>query len=683
MSVPWKDRDAPPAYAGQTPDPISAEIDLPPPAYALPKTYKIGEKKTDRPLVDIYQLKLHLRLLRAFHDLRISVQNVDSTSLPLGVEKLNRSERWSWFLHLAVERFERWVLSLPGSYGSSTWAVSHAPPLDVLLVWHTYMLNPTWYAEDGIRTPEVAALPRSANTPLQLLIQFGDLRTYQPSAARIASWRDSTWTPFDPLEAMSQLRDKPVVCPRCLAGLLVPFFQDDGCGYAQQGFKTACPYCTLAITKETLGVAKLARDLARRLEPVQVDGARILPRQYLAGTVYTPHNATNVIRAKRLQESFLRAPGVTSLKLDSIAEQSDRAKAIQEKAQYSFGEAMIFGGRGSAVGENLRRRVMSAYSDDRIFSVELVGAVLRQESFIDKMVALGWTDLAYFDSEQDELALHHAVARYHAFLDLLATPPENFYVPTLDIDLAWHTHQLYPDQYAVDCKKYVGRYIDHDDRVGESRLSAAFDLTCRAWKSRFGIPYAYCGCPLPGDTIGSRVSQLRHRLLPSHSRSDLVPPVDNETICAGTHPSDHNAVYVLGEPDWYRRARKRKAMQRRERDKAEVQKGKMDRRLWDRGMGHALPFLVPVPLFPLGTCVAPCGSVLRGGPAGCATGMAACAIVMEALDAGEELVEVAGVAEVEVVADAGVEEVVGVVKSLYPCFSSVGGGWGGARKVTG
>lgn len=22
------------------------------------------------------------------------------------------------------------------------------PPLDVLMVWHTYMLNPQWYAED-------------------------------------------------------------------------------------------------------------------------------------------------------------------------------------------------------------------------------------------------------------------------------------------------------------------------------------------------------------------------------------------------------------------------------------------------------------------------------------------------------------------------------------------------------
>jgi hypothetical protein len=58
-----------------------------------------------------------------------------------------------------------------------------------------------------------------------------------------------------------------------------------------------------------------------------------------------------------------------------------------------------------------------------------------------------------------------------------------------------------------------------DDQVGESFLSDGFELTCRAWevrkpflqtvcvlltellKSRFGTPYAHCGCALPVSTI--------------------------------------------------------------------------------------------------------------------------------------------------------------------------------------
>lgn len=85
-------------------------------------------------------------------------------------------------------------------------------------------------------------------------------------------------------------------------------------------------------------------------------------------------------------------------------------------------------------------RVLSAYYDDKAYSVELVGAVsllarslevltvaltdwillwkvLRQGSFVRKMYDLGWTSPGYFDSTEDELALHHASARYHAYVD--------------------------------------------------------------------------------------------------------------------------------------------------------------------------------------------------------------------------------------------------------------------------
>ena len=47
-----------------------------------------------------------------------------------------------------------------------------------------------------------------------------------------------------------------------------------------------------------------------------------------------------------------------------------------------------------------------------------------------------------------------------SFLDLMATSPAEFFVPTLDIDLAWHTHQLMAKNYRTDCTTYVGRFID-------------------------------------------------------------------------------------------------------------------------------------------------------------------------------------------------------------------------------
>ena len=42
----------------------------------------------------------------------------------------------------------------------------------------------------------------------------------------------------------------------------------------------------------------------------------------------------------------------------------------------------------------------------------------------------------------------------------MASSPRKIFVPTLDIDLVWHTHQLFSEQYQPDCTKYVGRFVD-------------------------------------------------------------------------------------------------------------------------------------------------------------------------------------------------------------------------------
>lgn len=47
-----------------------------------------------------------------------------------------------------------------------------------------------------------------------------------------------------------------------------------------------------------------------------------------------------------------------------------------------------------------------------------------------------------------------------SFLDIMSADADGFFVPTLDIDLAWHTHQMMTNHYFKDCRTYVGRYID-------------------------------------------------------------------------------------------------------------------------------------------------------------------------------------------------------------------------------
>ena len=61
------------------------------------------------------------------------------------------------------------------------------------------------------------------------------------------------------------------------------------------------------------------------------------------------------------------------------------------------------------------QKVISAYVDDRPFSVNLVGAAVRQSIFIDELQRVHWLDPGHFgDDAEDDLVLSQAISRYHA-----------------------------------------------------------------------------------------------------------------------------------------------------------------------------------------------------------------------------------------------------------------------------
>jgi len=69
-----------------------------------------------------------------------------------------------------------------------------------------------------------------------------------------------------------------------------------------------------------------------------------------------------------------------------------------------------------------------AYSQPGPAAVDLADAVIRHGLFIDRLVKLGWTSETHF---QSQTALLWSVARYHAFLSLMATNPQISLVPTI------------------------------------------------------------------------------------------------------------------------------------------------------------------------------------------------------------------------------------------------------------
>ena len=58
---------------------------------------------------------------------------------------------------------------------------------------------------------------------------------------------------------------------------------------------------------------------------------------------------------------------------------------------------------------------MSAYTDEKPFSVDLVAAVLRQVPFTDKLYHLGWLNGEFFDTGEYERVSRNCVSRYQGF----------------------------------------------------------------------------------------------------------------------------------------------------------------------------------------------------------------------------------------------------------------------------
>lgn len=155
-------------------------------------------------------------------------------------------------------------------------------------------------------------------------------------------------------------------------------------------------------------------------------------------------------------------------------------------------------------------------------------------------------------------------------------------------------------------------------------------LGLKLFQSRFNVAYMHCGCPLPGDTIGQKLASKLKRTSRSQQPSFLLPPA-NPDILQATHPSDHNAVFAFhhqGQSETSRRKRRIKAMKRRQRDAEKVQKGKLDREAYERGEGHGLAFLTPIPLYygyGYASCAAFYGGVYGNSAGACAAGAGGCA----------------------------------------------------------
>jgi hypothetical protein len=172
-----------------------------------------------------------------------------------------------------------------------------------------------------------------------------------------------------------------------------------------------------------------------------------------------------------------------------------------------------------------------------------------------------------------------------------------------------------------------------DDKVDALKLSNAFDLTCSAWKKRFGIEYHYCGCPLIGETVGKRLSRfLSSKKTPPPMPSSPFAPPDRADFRIATHASEHNGVIfspqkeathrllLLRYDEHQYKIKKRVEKEAKAKKKEAKKKDKAAEDQRKHGYpGHEVAFLYPVPIFypPViaGGCVSTQTSVVNPGGA--------------------------------------------------------------------
>ncbi|KAL1412766.1 hypothetical protein Q8F55_000513 [Vanrija albida] len=131
---------------------------------------------------------------------------------------------------------------------------------------------------------------------------------------------------------------------------------------------------------------------------------------------------------------------------------------------------------------------------------DVSAAVQRQARIVATVQQQGWFDPRFSASASGTAVFQRCIVRYHAWLDLMAAVDGHpFLPPTLDIEIAWRTHQLRGLRYRAETARLIGAPLDRD-RGDEAGLKRAEKL----WKTRFRHDYLGPGSQPRGAPVGGR-----------------------------------------------------------------------------------------------------------------------------------------------------------------------------------
>ncbi|OKL62844.1 hypothetical protein UA08_01814 [Talaromyces atroroseus] len=516
-------------------------------------------------------------------------------------------KRWQVYVSRAVDRFTQWWLTLP-TYKEPPTVMSlkrfemdpltldqdarivltkdQLPPLDVLMVWHSFMLNPRAYLEDCFRQAKMNlwATPFPWDLVSNCITLDQDEKySYDPGETAKKIWLSRTDKKWDNLDDSLRHTVECLLChsktrvlwttasinmfdPTVLERYGVPGGFDYAQGYADKSFNIVCSGCEETLDHDYLPVLKFRNDNIALIE-------RQLP---LPGTVYNPDGVVKNRKKWRARwaqltpnyyflaigKDFIKYLDKHGTKCRSIRKLADgihtnlyrrnmKIKVLDMDSELANSD-MFQTEKGR--GRGTLRRMMSRYwgGNSSIFAMDLVGAVIRQGTFVQKMHKLNWLH-SYPMSDLPQL-MERFMAKYNVFWKIIVDNPSQMVVPTLDVDLVWHTHQLAPKRYythSIETTKHKKpiRFIDHNDKIDEGRLSDSFTWTVKQYrKATGGQVYSECLCWYCQVTRGEGILE-KLSLAPQVSKQlEKLRIEKNGTLeeTTAAHISAHNAVRAQG-----------------------------------------------------------------------------------------------------------------------------------------
>lgn len=414
--------------------------------------------------------------------------------------------------------------------------------------------------------------------PWQLIDAAIDNKTldYNPGDEAVEHFTKNTGHQWENLDDPDEKELKCINCSRPIkvAWTFGDFGNDpdapfEGCpGYADKDFATYCqsPDCGFKHDHQALRVARFHQDVDDLLKEHRPMPGTYLNLQGMPNYI-TSNDAMFPNQLIRASDRFVKGAVFELTKPTKDGQNMTTVRKIIESLMSDISIVIsINGGRRNSYRLkreqriSIRRMMAHYWENSSIFGLDLVGAVIRQGTFIQKMDNLDW-----IHSPAVAATMERLIRKYDIFFQIMISHSNKMAVPTLDVDLAWHTHQMSPSRYfaysqAKTSKVRVGipAFIDHDDKVDEAQLSDAFQWTSKKYfEMTNGELYSECTCwyceatresiLYPTLSIPSS-STRRARTLAESLHDD--PNISSEPD-KNPHISAHNAVRAAGADGKY------------------------------------------------------------------------------------------------------------------------------------